>query len=308
MKARGFNPEKFESYQLKKIERQETKTAEINWIEKLRLPLEKLSEWLRKKGLPVDKECRIDLEEFKKEKFFSPSQIEKDKKLVQQIENKFQSLDQTLKKEILFQKKTGELLEIAKTIAFNAIWFPGKLITVRTSKYDDYFNKVDQLILIPQISKLLKEKKSDSEVIACVDLTESKDKKLKFSDENTRLKIIENLFKGAKIEYGIYFEKDKIIKSSLKRVPYFIVSLPPGKVLNLAEAIFSPESKEFQKILKELKEEILENIKNQAQRTSKECIMLASKLERSNPEEAVVYKSMSEKYQMVKTIFENLEK
>ena len=165
--------------------------------------------------------------------------IDRDKKLVQEKEASFDqnSPDQT----------SGEILEAVKTLAFNQEWFGGRLVAVRTTKYDDYFNGVDQLILDTETQ----------EVIAAVDTTTNPRKKAQ--------ELYRKISTGGNVRYGVGLNKENKVEkrsySGSQTLPIFIISIDKLSLDNLSNDFsdqkFSESSKQLgnKKILPSLREQ-----------------------------------------------------
>lgn len=226
-----------ESETIKQIER-EDRYEEAGELEAKLLPeLKELSQELNIKGFPVDEECRIRPEVFKD--IFGEHAVLADKKVGDREKESIQDKPNV---------PIGELLEIAKTITFNKLWFKGRLIALRTSKFDDVLNGVDEVIFDTETHQPL----------AAVDTTTNvKDKEGE---------IFGKIRKGSQVKYGFYI-KDGIKKGSLTDLPTFIISLRSKELLEFAQKIINhPDDKKF-----DLKTEknILESLKLQSEEFQK---------------------------------------
>jgi len=207
------------------------------YIEKLLPELKEISEELKEKNFPVDEVCRINTEAFKD--IFGERVIMADQKIVEKTERKF------LEKE---NKNIGELLETVKTIAFNKLWFKERLISLRTSKFDDYFNGVDEVIFDTETHQPL----------AAVDTTTNINEKIE--------KMIDKIKKGSQVKYGFYI-KDNIRKGSLNDLPTFIISLKPEELLEFTQKIINHfEGEQLEQFDLKTREHILESLKLQSEK------------------------------------------
>jgi len=162
-----------------------------------------------------------------------------DKKAVEKTEGKFQKEE---------NESIGELLETVKTITFNKLWFKGRLVALRTSKFDDYFNGIDEVIFDTETYQPL----------AAVDTTTN----IKEKSE----KIIDKIKKGSQIKYGFYL-KEGVKKSSLNDLPTFIISLKPEELLEFSQKIIEhPNDKKFDL---DTEKNILESLKTQSKEFEK---------------------------------------
>ncbi|MDI6591712.1 MAG: hypothetical protein QME61_02115, partial [Patescibacteria group bacterium] len=178
-------------------------------IEKLRNFSEKTAERLREE-VPVDNDCRIDMEAFRG--IYSSENIEGNKQRIKEFEMKiFPGLTpEEIKKEKL--KKKGEQLEILTNLIFNKLLGP-EFICVRTSLYDDWRNKVDELIL---------EKETGNVVCAFDEVGDIMGPRF----EAKKQKILEkNIKGGAEIKYGLGMENGKLVLKSQENIPIFYLAL-----------------------------------------------------------------------------------
>lgn len=202
----------------------------IEYREGLKDYLKEEAENLRKIGFGVDDECRIKPGEFKN--LFGAENVNRDLKWLEQKKAKFEKETP--------EKIKSEAWEMAKTLAFNNLWFDKKLIAVRTSEYDDVSKGVDQLIFDTETKTPL----------AAVDATTNwKDK----SNE-----VHKSITNGAVVKYGFGFENDAWQRKSYYNLPLFIISIKNEELLevlkNLEKEELSYEGKLVQnKILEELK-------------------------------------------------------
>jgi len=141
-----------------------------------------------------------------------------DKKYIEYLEKEWEEEDgwSEEKKE----KNFGELWEKAKTIILNKI-IGEKFVVVRASKYDDYKNGVDNVIV-------------DGENIVCafdeVSAEEGTEKEAKKSEKVEE----KNKEGGATIKYGITVnEENKIIKKEIKNIPVFYLRLSGRDLVKL---------------------------------------------------------------------------
>ncbi|TSC89824.1 MAG: hypothetical protein G01um10143_314 [Parcubacteria group bacterium Gr01-1014_3] len=203
---------KKEAFAERAAEKRDINEAAGEHLEKMAEFLSAESERLRSEGFPVDEDCRIDLREF--EDLYSKEVLERDKEKVSKIEAGFENSQ---------SEKIAELLEAVKTLVFNKFWFDGRLVAVRTSKFDDYTNGVDQLIL----------DRDTFQPLAAVDTTLDWKSKLP--------KIMDKIQKGSVVKYGVGLSKDGVEKMSYTGLPVFIISLNGDEVLELARGIEAGE-------------------------------------------------------------------
>jgi len=209
-------------------------------VEKLLNFAKDLSTSLNADGLPImipkenfDDCYRIDVKKFSD--VYCKEKIEKDIAAVQEKENTFKELEkineEKIKEALSYRKSPDQLLdidekmtkgsvfEILKTSLFNK-FLKEDFLVLRTSRYDDIKNGVDNMIL---------EKNGKNVICAIDDVTQTKlstyfeEKKKEILHKNLELN-------GVKIKYGVYFEKDKngqrvLRKGPLENIPLFYLPL-----------------------------------------------------------------------------------
>lgn len=194
-------------------------------IEELNSKLDKEIEieagMLQKSNFPVDSECRIDMDKF--EGVYSHDIINENKGVVASRENSFKD---KVKKENEFVDPVGELLEKSKTLSVNHQWLKGRYLALRTSKFDDYQNGVDELIVNVETN----------EVIAAVDSTTDF-----MSKKNKMDKILKE---GADVAYGFKLKDNKPVLGELAALPVFIISFNKRETIELAKKVTSQTNSE----------------------------------------------------------------
>jgi len=245
-------PKEFEMVDRKDFDRD---VGEV--LEKLLPDLKELSSDLRKRGFVVDETCRVEMDPFKE--VFGEKEILEDNKRVEKAEESF-----------LYEgvENIGELLEVVKTLAFNKYWFGKRLISLRTSKYDDYTNGIDEIILDTETQ----------EPLAAVDTT---------TDVNGKAKeIVDKIKEGGEIKYGFQIKiggtgtGGEIKKASLNGIPIFIISLNHEELLSLAQEIIeNREDKNYN--LRKMEIEILESLRHQSECYQEISSFLRNRYERA---------------------------
>ncbi len=203
---------KKESFAERAAEKRDINEAAGEHLEKMKEFLMAEGERLRGEGFPVDEECRIDLAAF--DGSYSKEVLEHDQERISKTESDFENSQ---------SEKIAELLEAVKTLVFNKFWFDGRLVAVRTSKFDDYVNGVDQLIL----------DRETFQPLAAVDTTLDWKSKLP--------KIMDKIQKGGVVKYGVGLSKNGVEKINYAGLPVFIISLNGDEVLELARGIEAGE-------------------------------------------------------------------
>lgn len=180
-------------------------------VERLEKYLEKISENLNKEGVPVTRECRINLDAF--DKVYPREEIEKDKIEIREYERKwYKGLSES---EIRKQKleQAGEKLEMLKTAIFNKN-LSEDFIVARTSSHDDIKNGIDNIVLERETGNLVCALDEVSEISGPI----FEEKKKKVLDKNRR--------GDGKLKYGIKLEKGRISLGKIENLPIFYLALP----------------------------------------------------------------------------------
>lgn len=174
---------------------------------------------LEKQGFQLNPDCRINSRSYSD--IVSEDIINKDMLRVQQLEAEFNKKSTP---QDVINKNIGELLEKVKTLSINRE-FNNQLISVRTNKYDDYVNGVDNLIVDVETNHIL----------AAIDDSTNR---LKMDDPRVEQRIQE----GARVRYGFEYKNNKADKKSLEKIPVFIISTDLNGVLALAKDTVNQKS------------------------------------------------------------------
>jgi hypothetical protein len=194
--------------------------------QRIRKILEWCRDYLRQNypNLVIDDSLRIDPAKFIT--IINKNEIDQDLNEVSEREQQFQE-----KKPIGIDFSSGEVLEIYKTALLNKILSQDYVI-VRTSKYDDYFNGVDNIIL----------DKNTGEVIAAIDdIADTMSQRFITKKKNI---INRNLNKGGVIKYGLSIDKESkeiIITKYLEGIPIIYIALDEKHLYKLVEQFDNPE-------------------------------------------------------------------
>lgn len=172
------------------------------------------SEILKGRGYPVGVDGRILMEQFSE--FYRAGDIARDEAYVRKRESGF------IRSPV---EVIGALLEKVKMIAVNRFWFDGRLISVRTARYDDYHNGVDELIFDTKTFQ----------PIAAIDATTDP---LQGGKPEALMKKI--IF-GSSIKYGVKISDKKVSLGAYPVLPLFIVKIDAATLLRLAENIVRGE-------------------------------------------------------------------
>lgn len=192
----------------------------------------------------LDNEGRINLE---------GAEAESDKSLVDAQE---QGFSQGMGKDLETWRRDSEknpanLTEMALTIMLHK-FLKQSFIVARASRFDDYNNGVDQVLIF----------KPTGEVVCGFDEVlgnegddggQKKEAKL----ERTREK------GGAKIQYGAKMEDGKLVRSEVKNVPAFFMSLSKAELRELLESIKN-NSEKISEVEKTIFKKLLSSLATQA--------------------------------------------
>jgi hypothetical protein len=199
---------------------------------------------------------------------FSEEEIEKDRKDVLAKEKLFSGDDGKDKVEWSRDKKRNpsNITEIALTILLQKSL--GKdFIVARSSKYDDYLNGVDQVIVYVPTGEVVC---GFDEVIGNVGDDGGEKKKEKLEKIMTR--------GGANIKYGAQLKDGKLVRSEVKNVPAFYVSLSKENLRELLESLKNnsqgdTEQKIFSKLLASLENQAAGQKMNSNLRTKTDSML-----------------------------------
>lgn len=191
---------------LKKVEREEDQESLKNLKEFLRQTAERL----RKEGVPVRSNCRIEMDEF--QGVYDVQEIEKDKQEIARIESKIGH------NEVTSDRRLGEQLEMLKTGIFNK-FLPPNFVTVRASRFDDIKNGVDNVIA---------DLESGSVVCALDEVGELTGER--FEEKKWRV-LNKNNEGGVTLRYALTVQEGRIRPSrALENIPIFYLALPPAYI------------------------------------------------------------------------------
>jgi hypothetical protein len=151
--------------------------------------------------------------------YYSPEMIKKDKLFVEEREREWKEEKERQKKkgereyrEYLEKERDGELFERYVTVIFHK--FLGKdFFVARSSRYDDYKNHVDTLLI---------DRETGVPFCAFDEVCETSGPRFEKKKEEIFRKNKEG---GAHIKYGYRFEKGKLVPDSLSNVPIFYLAL-----------------------------------------------------------------------------------
>lgn len=157
---------------------------------------------LLKNDIPIDENCRIKTEAYKN--IYQEEEIRKDNEYVKNVLNKIKSGEKFF--------KLGEQFEFLKTIILNK-FLKDNFIIVRTSLYDDFKNKVDNIIF---------EKKTGNLVCAFDEIADVSGERYK---EKKQLILLRNINGGVNLKYAFKLKDRKIVLDKEENIPIFYISL-----------------------------------------------------------------------------------
>lgn len=230
-----------------KIEYPEKEKDNQEYIEKLSNFLKEMAESLRTEEVPVDDDCRIDMDAFK-----DIYNVEKDKKSIERAESKWLGHKDLSKEEKRAEKlkHTGEQLEMLVTAILGK--FLGKdFIVARSSRYDDIKNQIDNLIL---------EKETGNVICAFDEVGDTRGPRF---EEKKEAILDKDREQGGFLKYGLKIEEGELKLDLQKNIPIFYLALKEGFIKKgVKEFISSSEDKsDFEgKLFEHFKTSILSQI------------------------------------------------
>lgn len=175
------------------------------------------------------------------------------------------------------EKNFGELWEKAKTVILNKV-IGSEFIVARASKYDDYKNKVDNVIV-------------DGENIVCAFDEVSAEKGTEKEAEKSEKVERKNEKGGATIKYGITVNEEKqIIKKEIKNIPVFYLRLSGRDLVKLLHRM-DYESKEPSEIELNVFDDLIDSLKEQLEELENKEIS-----ENKNKEEVEAMRANAKKF------------
>jgi hypothetical protein len=205
---------------------------------KLKEFLREIKDVLEGQGIPVDQNCRVNMDAFKD--VYNPEELENDLRRIREIKG---GVEEGLLTD-------GERFEVLKTIVFYK-FLHKRFIIVRASFYDDVFNHVDNLIV---------ERETGNIVCAFDEVSTISGPELVKKQE----RFLRNNINGARVKYGILSTKDGLKKGKIENIPIFYLALPPENINKGIENLAS--LKEISEYERKLWEYFVATIKNQIAR------------------------------------------
>ena len=220
--------------------------------------IKEISLELRKEGIPVDENARVDINKFRN--VYSKESIESDSSWVKKLKEQWERAAASDSRWSWVPNKekapkdipVGDVFEMLATSVLSK--FLGKdFVVTRTSEYDDVRNKVDNLIL---------EKETGNIICAFDEVGSASGERF----EEKRNKVLERNWQrgGADLKYGISYEKEgdemKLKKGAIYQIPLFYLALSQGEIKRTLDDS-RQDIKIFQEFISSAKEQIKE-IKN----------------------------------------------
>ena len=233
-------------------EKAELEKSEIRKnAEKIRNFMETISGELKKEGLPIMSDGRIDMRAFKR--VYSKGEMDGDYNYINKKQGVFDKeafLDKGLSKEEIEEGKLmaeGERFERLKTAILYKV-FGKKFAVVRSSRYDDIKNGIDNVIM----------EKETGNIVCAVDDVTAEENSEKFEEKRKRV-MEKNMAGGGTLKYGIAKNKGK---KRFNNIPVFWLDLSRENLIK-AEKKFNPLEKEPSDDEKELAFDFIISIKEQ---------------------------------------------
>lgn len=176
---------------------------------------------LRVEGVPVKDDARIDMEEFCRKNAMDEAEVYGDLAYIGGMEQEWQQAPMGSKPEHNDDKKLkqGERMEILKTVLFQK-YLGRDFIVVRSSKYDDVKNGVDNVIV---------DRQSGNSVCAFDEVSVNEEGDPVFEEKKNRI-MIKNAQGGAKLKYGFSVKDQKITLGAVNNIPIFYLAMSPDKI------------------------------------------------------------------------------
>lgn len=205
---------------------------------------------LRREGLPIGNDGRIDARAFKR--VYSNGEMDSDKNYVKDRENSFKKelLEKGLIEEEIEEGKLtaeSERFERLKTAVMHKA-FGEKFAVARSSRYDDIKNGIDNVIM----------EKETGNIVCAVDDVAADENSERFKEKKKRV-MEKNMSGGGTLKYGITKNRGK---KYFNNIPIFWLDLNKEDLIK-AEENFNPLEKELSDNGKELASDFLSSIREQ---------------------------------------------
>lgn len=236
--------------------------------------LNEIANEMQARGVPIGRDFRIQPQEYKE--VYSEQIVNNDLEFIKEKKQEFaeRGFDES-------KRKKAELCELYVTALFNK-HFSEKLITVRTSEYDDILNHVDTLIVDRATGQVV----SAFDEVSTIKGDSYQKKREMIEKRNIGREILTSSYNniktgGVKIKYGLTLTKnengqERIKLAQNRHVPIFYIAIPTES-LSRAVSEFNPSKDSTSEYERNMLQYILESIMSQ----SKE---LKSKEEKLHPD------------------------
>ncbi len=220
--------------------------------------LKQTQELIKSKGISfVNEDCRLDLEEYKKNNVYKRWKIQNDERRIEGYKRKYEEEKRGMSGRELKLKEDGERFEKLKTIIFNK-FLGDDFVTVRTSMIDDVDKGIDNIII----------NKKEGKIVGALDETcsygEPTEKK---SDINEKMVH----YGGSQLRYGLEcqelgkYDKGKIIASREgDNLPLFYLQIDHDLLDKALDGLNSGDINEKTEAEKEVFERLLAGMYRQS--------------------------------------------
>lgn len=212
-------------------------------FDKIQILLRDISERYRKEGIPVDNNCRVNLEKLKE--YFPGEKTNQDLEKVKDLKERIGKEGGEDK------RKYGERLERMKTVVLNK-FLEKYAVVIRTSEYDDIINGVDNILV----------DREDGKIICAFD--EVCDTNSEIFQKKREKILRRNEEGGARLKYCPKIKEDKFSIESVENIPIFYLALNE-EILRGAEKKISSFFKEVSLYEEKLFKYFWNSLYNQAE-------------------------------------------
>lgn len=189
-----------------------------------------VAEKLRREGVPVTNDCRIDMRGFAD--IYSEKERKDDTRCVENWEMEWYRTDSPEEIKEKRSRAAGERFERLATVILNKFLGDG-FIVVRTSLYDDFKNKVDNIIINKETGNLVCafDEVSDASGGRYFKKREEILNRNKCPQEYDKNKAnYERKGGGASLKYGLKIESGQLGLGETNEIPIFLLALPEKQV------------------------------------------------------------------------------
>ena len=222
---------------------EQKRTPEEEFFERLLEKIGKQSESLRKMGLPIGPNLRINPRDYSD--VYSKEKIESDliatEGVMEKIHEKKLSLKEIEKEKL---KTDGAKLEILVSLLLNKFfeeYSKGRFVAVGTSDYDDLKNGLDTVIFDTLTGR----------IICAIDEVADNEGTGRRIEEKIKKFTEKNELGGRKLEYGLDVENGKIRKTKRENIPIVLLSLKSKEIkIGFERMLFEKDEKKRNEMAK----------------------------------------------------------